>query len=110
MKNVFTPSSKSVLVPLGLMAAVSATDTDTVIRKKTYRLGMTTLIISNKEMKDIMKIVKFLEESDLLIKGASETIENEAKEQKNGFLDILFGTLAGTWLGKCYQVKVKEHE
>ena len=43
---------------------------------------MTTLIISNEEMNDIMKIVKSLEESGLLIKGVSETIKNEAKEQK----------------------------
>ena len=66
---------------------------------------MTTLIISNKEMKDIMKIVKSLEESGLLMKGASETIENEAKEQKDGFLGILFGTLAVTWLGRMLSGK-----
>ena len=47
--------------------------------------GTTTLIISIEEMNDIMKIVKSLEESDLLIKGVSETIKNEAKEQKRGF-------------------------
>ena len=44
--------------------------------------GMTTLIISNEEMNDIMKIIKSLEEFRLLIKGVSETIKNEAKEQK----------------------------
>ena len=42
--------------------------------------GTTTLIISNKEMNDIMKIVKYLEESGLLIKGIAQTIKNEAKE------------------------------
>ena len=41
---------------------------------------MTTLIISNEEMNDIMKIVKSLEESGLSIKGVSETIKNEEKE------------------------------
>ena len=41
--------------------------------------GTTTLIISNKEMNDIMKIVKYLEESGLLIKGIAQTIKNEAK-------------------------------
>ena len=45
----------------------------------------TTLIISNEEMNDITKIVKSLEESGLLIKGVSETIKNEAKEQKANF-------------------------
>ena len=45
--------------------------------------------ISNEEMKDIMKIVKSLKHSGLLIKDVSETIKNEAKEQKGGFLGIL---------------------
>ena len=48
--------------------------------------GVITLIISNKEMNDIMKTVKSLEESGLLIKGVSETVKNEAKEQRGGFL------------------------
>ena len=50
-----------------------------------FRSGMTTLIISNEEMNDIMKIVNSLEESGLSIKGVSETIKNEEKEQKGGF-------------------------
>ena len=50
-------------------------------------------------MAGIMEIVKSLKESDLLIKGAGETIENEAKEQKGGFLDMLFGTLDVSLLG-----------
>ena len=58
----------------------------------------TTLIISNEEMNDIMKITKSLEESWLLIKGVSETIENEAKEQKGRFLRILLGTLGASLL------------
>ena len=51
--------------------------------------GATTLITSNEEMNDIMKIVKSLEESGLLIKDIRETIKNEAKEQKGGFLSML---------------------
>ena len=58
----------------------------------------TTLIISNEEMNDIMKITKSLEESWLLIKGVSETIENEAKEQKGRFLRILLCTLGASLL------------
>ena len=46
-----------------------------------------------------MKIVKFLEDSGLLIKGVSETIQNEAKEQKGGFLSMLLGTLGASLLG-----------
>ena len=62
-------------------------------------LGMTTLIVSNEETNDAMKIVKSLEESGLLIKGVNETIKNEAKEQKGGFLRILLGTLGASLLG-----------
>ena len=58
-------------------------------------------MISNEEMEDIMKIVKSRERSGLLIKGISETIKNEAKEQKGGFLSILLGTLAASILGNA---------
>ena len=60
--------------------------------------GTTALIISNEEMEDTMKIVKSLEESGLLIKGISEIIKNEAKEQKSGFLQILLGIFAASLL------------
>ena len=56
-------------------------------------------------MNDILKIVKSLEESGLLIKGVSETIKNEAKEEKGGFLEMLLGILGASllenlWTGK----------
>ena len=97
MKNVLKPLAKRVLIPLGLTAAVSAADA--AIHKKMFGSGTTTLIISNEEINDIMKIVKFLEESGLSIKGVSETIQNEAKEQKDGFLGMLLGTLGASLLG-----------
>ena len=50
------------------------------------RSSSTTLIISNNEMEDIIKIVKSLENSGLLLKGVTETVQNEAKEQKEDFL------------------------
>ena len=50
-------------------------------------------------MKDIIKIVKSLEDSGLLLKGVSETIQNEAKEQSGGFHSMLLGTLGGSLLG-----------
>ena len=59
----------------------------------------TTLIISNDEMEDIIKIVKSLEDSGLLLKGVTETVQNEVKEQKGGFLSILLGTLGASLLG-----------
>ena len=64
-----------------------------------FKSGTTTLVISNEEMNDIMKIVKSLEESGLLIKGVSETIKNEAKEQTGGFIIMLLGTLGASLLG-----------
>ena len=64
-----------------------------------FRSRFTTLIISNEEMNDIMKIVKSLEEFGLLIKGVSGTIKNEAKEQKEQFLGMLLGTLGVSLLG-----------
>ena len=72
IENVLKPLAKSVLIPLELTAVASATDA--AIHKKMFGLGMTTLIISNEEMNDIMKTDKSLEESGLLIKGVSETI------------------------------------
>ena len=50
-------------------------------------------------MKDIIEIVKSLEDSGLLLKGVSETIQNEAKEQKGGFLSMLLGTFGASLLG-----------
>ena len=61
--------------------------------------GATTLIISNYEMDDILKIVKSLEDSGLLLKGVSETIQHEAKEQRGRFLSMLLGTLGASLLG-----------
>ena len=73
--NVLKPLAKSVLIPLGLTAAAT---TDAAIYKKMFESGTTTLIISNEEMNDIIKIVESFEESGLLIKDVSETIKNEA--------------------------------
>ena len=61
--------------------------------------GFTAIIISNKEMDDIMKIIKSLEESGLLIKHVSKTTKNKAKEQKGGLPGMLFGTLWASLLG-----------
>ena len=88
MKSVLSPLAISFLIPLGLSEGMSAGKGD--IQKKIYGSGRpsvltsrtTALIISNEEMKDIMKIVKSLEESGLLMTRISETIKNELKEQK----------------------------
>ena len=99
MKSVIKPLAKSVLIPLGLTAAASAADAG--IHKKISGSGHnnTKLIISNDERDDILKIVKSLEGSGVLLKGVSETIQNEAKEQRGGFLSMLLGTLGASLLG-----------
>ena len=109
--NVIKPLAKSVSIPLGLTAAASATDA--AIHNKMLRSGArplnlasrTTLIISNEEMQDIMKIVKCLGKSGLLIKGVSETIQNQGTEKKEGFLRMLLGTLAASLLGNLLKGK-----
>ena len=95
--KVEMPLAKNVLAPLGLTAVMSAIDGS--IKKKMLGSGTTTLIISNDEMNDIIKIVKSLEDSGVLLKGISETIQHEAKEQRGGFLSMLFGTLGASLLG-----------
>ena len=102
MKNVIKPLAKSVLIPLRLTAAASAADAG--IHKKIFGSGNhtshnTILIISSDKMKDIIKIVKYLEDYGLLMEGVSETIQNEAKEQRGGFLSMLLVTLGASLLG-----------
>ena len=67
--------------------------------KKIHGSWATTLIISNEEMNDMIKIVQALEDSNILLKGVTKTIKNETKEQKGGFLSMLLGTLGASLLG-----------
>ena len=86
--KVAMPLAKNVLAPLGLTAAMSAIDGS--IQKKIHGSGV-KLIIELEDMNDIMKIFEALENS--------ETIENETKEQRGGFLGMLLGTLGASLLG-----------
>ena len=97
IKNIIKLLAKSVLIPLGLTAAASASDAGTY--KKIFRSGNTTLIISNEEMNDMIKIVQALEDSNILLKGVTKTIKNETKEQRAGFLSLLLATLGASLLG-----------
>ena len=95
------------MIPLGLTAAASAADAR--MHKKILGSGNnnnnTILIISNDETKKFVKIVKSLENSGLLPEGVSEKIQNEAKEQRGGFLSILLGTLGASLLGSIWTGK-----
>ena len=97
MKNILKVLAKSVLRPLRLIAASSAADAG--IHQKILGLKAKKLIISNAEMYDIIKIIKYLEEYDFLMKVVSKTIKNETKETKGGFLGMLLGTLVASLLG-----------
>ena len=100
MGNLLKPLAKNVLISF-----ISASTPDAAIQKKTSgsgtcpsNLAKRTTIISDEKMIDIMKIVKSLEESDLLIKGVWKTIKNKAKEQKGGLLGMLLVTLGASLL------------
>ena len=113
MKNVIKPLAKTVLIPLGLTTAASAADPG--IHKKVLGSGHhssdsashnnTLLIISNDEMKDIIEIVKSLEDSSLLPEGVSETVQNKARKQRGGFCSMLLGTLGASLLGTILTVR-----
>ena len=102
LMKVALPLAKNALAPLGLTAAMSANDGS--IQKKIHGLGATKgagvkLIIEQGDMNDIMKIIKALENSGILLKGVNKAIKNETKEQKSGFLSMLLGTLRASLLG-----------
>ena len=78
--KVAVPLAKNILAPLGITAAASAIDAG--IQKKIHGSGTTTLIISNEEMNDIMKIVQPLEDSNILLKGVTKTIKMKQKNKK----------------------------
>ena len=105
MKSVINPLAEIVLISLELTVATSAADAGK--HKKILGSGNnnnTILIIPNDEMIkitliNIIKIVKSLVDSDLLLKGVSETVQNEVREKNGGFRSMLLGTLDGSLLG-----------
>ena len=96
LMKVAMPLAKNMMAPLGLTAAMSAIDGS--IQKKIHGSGV-KLIIEQEDMNDIIKIIEALENSDILLKGVSKTIDNETKEQRGGFLSMLLGTLGASLLG-----------
>ena len=112
IKKVIKALAKSVLITLGLTVAASAADAGiykNIVgsgkRPIESTLHIATLITSNDEIEDIIKMVKFLDDSSLLWKGISQTVQNEAKEQKGGFLSMLLGTLDTSLLGNILEGK-----
>ena len=95
------PLLKSVIKPLGMLGLTAAASaTDAAINKNILGSGNhTTLIISNDDMQDLLKIVTLLEDDGILLDGITETVKNEVKERKGGFLSMLLGTLGASLLG-----------
>ena len=111
LMKVAMPLAKNVLAPLGLTAAMSAIDGS--IQKKVHGSGATKgagvkLIIEQEDMNDIVRIIKALEISGILLKGVTKTTENETKEQRGGFLSMLLGTLGTSLLGNVLTGAKKE--
>ena len=69
------------------------------VYKKKIHGSEVKLIIEEEDMQDIIKIINELENSDILLKGVSKTIENEIKEQRGRFLSMILGTLGASLLG-----------
>ena len=88
--------AKNILSLLGITGAASAIDAG--IQKKIYSSETTILIISNKEIDDIMKIVLALGDSNILMKGITKAIKNEKTEQKRRFLEMSISTLGASML------------
>ena len=99
--KLLLPLLKSAVKPLGMLGlTVAASATDAAINKRILGSGNhITLIISNNDMQDLLKIVKSLKDSGVLLNGITETVQNEVKEQKDGFLSMLLGTLDASLLG-----------
>ena len=98
--------AKNILAPLGITADASAINAWT--QKKIHGSGRplsTTLIISNKEINDIIKIVQALEDSNILLQRITKTIKNETKEQKGELLSMFLGTLGASLLGNIFTWK-----
>ena len=101
------PLSKSVVKALAMLGLIAASATDAAINKKNLGSGgHTILIISNDDMQDLLKIVKSLEDNGILLGGFTETVKNEVKEQKGGFLSMLLGTLGAS----CFLLKNKKQK
>ena len=94
---------KNILALLGITAAASAINAK--IKKNIRGSEKTTLIISHKEMNDIIKYIQYLEDSNIFLKRVTKTVKNETKDQKGGFLGMFVGTLRASLLIKMFTGK-----
>ena len=101
------PLLKSVIKPLGMLGLTAAASaTDAAINEKILRSrNHTTLIISNDDLNDLLEVIKSLQKNRILLDGITETIKDEVKEQKGGFLSMLLGTLGASLLGNMFAGK-----
>ena len=102
--KVEVPMAKNILTSFGITACASEIDAE--VQKRIHGSGVTTLIISNEDMNYIMKIVRVLEDYNILLKGITKTIKNETKEQKGEFLSMLLSTLGARLLWNLLKDKI----
>ena len=98
LMKVAVPMAKNILAPLGITAAAPAIDAR--IQKKIQGSGTATVIISNEEINDIMKIVQALEYSNISLKGVTKTITSETKEQKRRVFKYVIRYFRGKFVRK----------
>ena len=98
LMKVTVPLAKNILASLGITAAASVIGAG--VQKKIYGSGTTTLIISKKEMNEIMKIIQALEDSKILLKGVAKTIKNETKKTKTRIFRNVVGYFRSKFVRK----------
>ena len=106
LMKVAVSLAKHIVASLGIIAAVPAIDTG--IQRKIHGSGhpsSTSLIILNKEISDIMKVVQVLEDFNSFLKRVTKTTKNKTKKQKGGILSMLLGTLGASFLGNLLSRK-----
>ena len=110
LMKIDVPLAKQFLVPLAIMISASAIDgaIQTKLREESIAKAgkIVYLVISNEDMDDSVNVIRSLENSGVLIDGASETIKHEIKKEEGGFLDMLLGTLGTSVLGYMLTGKV----
>ena len=101
------PLLKSVIKPLGMLGLTAAASAaDAAIHKKVFRTGnYTTLIISNDDLNDLLKVIKSLGNSGILLDGITETVKYEVKEQKDGFSSTLLSVVGSALLSSMLSGK-----
>ena len=102
--KIAVPSAKNILALLGITAAALEIAAG-ILKSKIHGSGNESLIVSNEEINDIIKLIQALEDSNILLRRVTKIIKNETKRQKGGFLSMFLGTLGASLLGYLWTGK-----